>query len=225
MWNTDTPWFDVTVVMTIFAIGNIFFGHFEEHKPKGLRALKVICLRGSRGGPLVVRAPVGVVRHHRRARPRRPVRARLVAAEPWRERADRRASRQILRAHQGQAEGTMSRAPRRPAIKCTTAMRHTSSSRDSSLRRDRSAGREPRAGAGARGDSGAADRCHPLRRRRGPCRRRAIRTRQATSPRPSCRMARCRRLTSTATSSSGRPTCPRPRRSRPKASRPARSAT
>jgi len=46
MWNTDTPWFDVTVVMTIFAIGNIFFGHFEEHKPKGLRALKVIFFVG-----------------------------------------------------------------------------------------------------------------------------------------------------------------------------------
>ena len=42
MWNTDTPWFDVTLVMTIFAVGNIFFGHFEEHKPKWKRALKVV---------------------------------------------------------------------------------------------------------------------------------------------------------------------------------------
>ena len=41
MWNTDTAWFDLAVVMSIFAIGNILFGHFEEHKPKPLRLLKV----------------------------------------------------------------------------------------------------------------------------------------------------------------------------------------
>ena len=32
MWSTDTLWFDVAVVMTIFAIGSILFGRFEEHK-------------------------------------------------------------------------------------------------------------------------------------------------------------------------------------------------
>lgn len=28
--------------MSIFAIGNICFGHFEEHKPKWIRLLKVV---------------------------------------------------------------------------------------------------------------------------------------------------------------------------------------
>ena len=41
MWGLDTRWFDVAVVMTIFAIGNILFGRFEEHKPRGRRMLKV----------------------------------------------------------------------------------------------------------------------------------------------------------------------------------------
>ncbi len=44
MWTTDTYWFDVAVVMCIFAIGNILFGHFEEHKPKWRRLLKIILL-------------------------------------------------------------------------------------------------------------------------------------------------------------------------------------
>ncbi len=46
MWNTQTAWFDVAVVMTIFAIGNILFGHFEEHKPKLRRVLKVAVVAG-----------------------------------------------------------------------------------------------------------------------------------------------------------------------------------
>ncbi|MGH9844716.1 MAG: hypothetical protein ACREEM_38860 [Blastocatellia bacterium] len=41
MWQADTIWFDVAIVMSIFAIGNILFGHFEEHKPKWRRLLKV----------------------------------------------------------------------------------------------------------------------------------------------------------------------------------------
>lgn len=41
MWQTDTAWFDVAIVLAIFAIGNILFGHFEEHKPKLRRVLKV----------------------------------------------------------------------------------------------------------------------------------------------------------------------------------------
>jgi hypothetical protein len=41
MWSTDTAWFDIAVVMSIFAVGNILFGHFEEHKPKPRRLLKV----------------------------------------------------------------------------------------------------------------------------------------------------------------------------------------
>ena len=42
MWQTDTLWFEVAIVMSIFAVGNIFFGHFEEHKPKWKRLLKVV---------------------------------------------------------------------------------------------------------------------------------------------------------------------------------------
>jgi hypothetical protein len=42
MWRTDTIWFDVALVMTIFAIGNVLFGRFEEHKPRLRRVLKVM---------------------------------------------------------------------------------------------------------------------------------------------------------------------------------------
>jgi hypothetical protein len=34
-------WFEVALVATIFAIGNIVFGHFEELTPKWRRVLKV----------------------------------------------------------------------------------------------------------------------------------------------------------------------------------------
>jgi hypothetical protein len=46
MWELDTRWFDVSVVMTIFAIGTILFGRFEEHKPRGRRVLKVAIVLG-----------------------------------------------------------------------------------------------------------------------------------------------------------------------------------
>src|SRR5262245_10807012 len=41
MWNIDTPWFDLAVVMSIFAFGNATFGRFEEHKHRALRVLKI----------------------------------------------------------------------------------------------------------------------------------------------------------------------------------------
>jgi hypothetical protein len=47
MWSTQTAWFDIAVVMSIFAVGNILFGHFEEHKPKPLRLLKVVIIVGT----------------------------------------------------------------------------------------------------------------------------------------------------------------------------------
>ena len=34
MWTTESLWFEVAVVSIIYAIGNIFFGHFEERTPK-----------------------------------------------------------------------------------------------------------------------------------------------------------------------------------------------
>jgi hypothetical protein len=46
MWRTDTLWFDAAVVMSIFAVGNILFGHFEQHKPPWRRLLKVAIVLG-----------------------------------------------------------------------------------------------------------------------------------------------------------------------------------
>ena len=42
MWHTNTLWFEIAIVMSIFAVGNILFGHFEEHKLKWRRVLKVV---------------------------------------------------------------------------------------------------------------------------------------------------------------------------------------
>lgn len=42
MWDTNSLWFDVAIVMTLFAFGSILFGHFNEHKPKWRRLLKVV---------------------------------------------------------------------------------------------------------------------------------------------------------------------------------------
>jgi hypothetical protein len=41
MWNRDTVWFDVALILGIFAFGSVFFGRFEQHKPRWRRALKV----------------------------------------------------------------------------------------------------------------------------------------------------------------------------------------
>jgi hypothetical protein len=41
MWDTRTYWFDIALIMGIFAVGNILLGHFEEHRPKWRRLLKV----------------------------------------------------------------------------------------------------------------------------------------------------------------------------------------
>jgi len=46
MWSTDNCWFDVAVVTAIFAVGSVLFGHFEEHKPKWKRLLKVVAVLG-----------------------------------------------------------------------------------------------------------------------------------------------------------------------------------
>lgn len=34
MWAADSIWFEIAIVRMIYAIGNIFFGHFEEQTPK-----------------------------------------------------------------------------------------------------------------------------------------------------------------------------------------------
>jgi hypothetical protein len=42
MFNTDTLWFDTAVVLAIFAVGNIYFGHFEAHRPRWARIAKMV---------------------------------------------------------------------------------------------------------------------------------------------------------------------------------------
>jgi predicted MFS family arabinose efflux permease len=42
--STETLWFDIALITSIFAIGNIYFGHFEDHKPKARRVAKVILM-------------------------------------------------------------------------------------------------------------------------------------------------------------------------------------
>jgi hypothetical protein len=37
---TDTLWFEAAVMASIFAVGNILFGHFEERTPKWRRVAK-----------------------------------------------------------------------------------------------------------------------------------------------------------------------------------------
>ncbi len=44
MWITDSLWFEVAVVSSIFAIGNIAFGHFEEQTPKWRRVGKFVLI-------------------------------------------------------------------------------------------------------------------------------------------------------------------------------------
>ena len=46
MWRTDTLWFDASVVLGIFAVGNILFGHFEQHNPPARRLAKVAIFLG-----------------------------------------------------------------------------------------------------------------------------------------------------------------------------------
>ncbi len=41
MWAIDTVWFDVAMVGTGMAVGNILFGRFEEHRPRARRLLKL----------------------------------------------------------------------------------------------------------------------------------------------------------------------------------------
>jgi len=43
--NTDTLWFESTIIMSIFAVGNILFGHFEEGTSKWRRVRK--CFTGT----------------------------------------------------------------------------------------------------------------------------------------------------------------------------------
>ncbi len=35
-------WFEIAIISSIFAIGNIFFGHFEERTPKSRKVIKIL---------------------------------------------------------------------------------------------------------------------------------------------------------------------------------------
>ncbi|MBA2707884.1 MAG: hypothetical protein H0U59_08790 [Gemmatimonadaceae bacterium] len=39
--TTSSLWLDAAVVLGVFAVGSILLGHFDEHKPKWRRLLKV----------------------------------------------------------------------------------------------------------------------------------------------------------------------------------------
>ena len=60
-------WMAVAITATIFAVGNILFGHFEEHTPKWRRVAKVGVVLTAVGtlahfaGPMWGLAPVGVM--------------------------------------------------------------------------------------------------------------------------------------------------------------------
>ena len=44
MWTTDSLWFEVAIVSSIFAVGNMTFGHFEERTPKWRRVGKFVLI-------------------------------------------------------------------------------------------------------------------------------------------------------------------------------------
>jgi hypothetical protein len=41
MWRTDSLWFETAIVLGVFAVGNIYFGHFELHNPPTRRLAKM----------------------------------------------------------------------------------------------------------------------------------------------------------------------------------------
>lgn len=46
MTPPSTLWFDAAMVLGLFAFGSILFGHFEEHRPKWRRLLKLVLVLG-----------------------------------------------------------------------------------------------------------------------------------------------------------------------------------
>ena len=42
MWNTNSLWFEISVVSMIFVLGHIFLGHFEERSSKGKKLFKYL---------------------------------------------------------------------------------------------------------------------------------------------------------------------------------------
>ena len=46
MWVTNSLWFETAIVLGIFAVGNILFGHFEQHNHPVRRLAKVAVVLG-----------------------------------------------------------------------------------------------------------------------------------------------------------------------------------
>jgi len=42
MWNTNSLWFEISVVTFFFLLGHIFMGHFEERSPSWRKLVKYI---------------------------------------------------------------------------------------------------------------------------------------------------------------------------------------
>ncbi|TAE12076.1 MAG: hypothetical protein EAZ95_12870 [Bacteroidetes bacterium] len=43
MWSIHSLWFEVSIVSTIFALGHILMGHFEERTPRLRKFIKFVC--------------------------------------------------------------------------------------------------------------------------------------------------------------------------------------
>jgi O-antigen ligase len=41
-WRMDTYWFDVAIATSCLMLGHLYFGRFEEHKPRWRRLLKSV---------------------------------------------------------------------------------------------------------------------------------------------------------------------------------------
>src|SRR5688500_13184279 len=42
MWNTNTLWFEISIVTTFLLLGHIYLGHFEERSPRWRILLKYL---------------------------------------------------------------------------------------------------------------------------------------------------------------------------------------
>jgi hypothetical protein len=42
MWQTNSLWFEVAIVSMVYALGHIFFGHFEERTPSSRKFTKYV---------------------------------------------------------------------------------------------------------------------------------------------------------------------------------------
>ncbi len=42
MWNTESLWVEVATISLLYALGHIFFGHFEERTSKSKKVIKLV---------------------------------------------------------------------------------------------------------------------------------------------------------------------------------------